>query len=499
MAKEGLTLDLDDPGNSANSSAKTDSANSSAENSADSNDGITSQSEGADLSRLDPGGKQGAEDGAEGFWPVLQNRHFLILWAGQIFSQLADKVFLVMAIALITARFQRADQPISGWVSAVMIAFTIPAVLFGSLAGVYVDRWSKKAVLVLTNLVRGFFVLAIPALLMVTADLPVWSVGEYDTPIGFAALLGITFAVSTLTQYFAPAEQSALPLLVDKKNLLSANSLYTTTMMGAVIIGFAVGEPLLAIANGWVETWSGNPDLGQELAVGGSYAIAGLLLLFLKTGEQRSDKDTEQPHILEDLKEGLDYLRQTPPVRNAIIQLTILFSIVAALAVIAVRIAELIPGLKASQFGVLMAMGGVGMAIGAAILGQFGNRIPYTRLALGGSVVVAVGLVALAFNLSSLWGTLVCLIVVGIGCALTGIPMQTTIQDTTPEALHGKVFGLQNNAINIALSLPLALASLAESWVGLPAVLFSLAAVAIAGALATWYISVTGNTTAQSS
>ena len=171
----------------------------------------------------------------------------------------------------------------------------------------------------------------------------------------------------------------------------------------------------------------------------------------------------------------------------------------AALAVIAVRIAELIPGLKASQFGVLMAMGGVGMAIGAAILGQFGNRIPYTRLALGGSVVVAVGLVALAFNLSSLWGTLVCLIVVGIGCALTGIPMQTTIQDTTPEALHGKVFGLQNNAINIALSLPLALASLAESWVGLPAVLFSLAAVAIAGALATWYISVTGNTTAQSS
>ncbi len=470
MAKEGTTLDLE-PSDSSRAQ------------------------EGHDSPRPDRVGEHGSgdalalEEEEAGFWPVLRNRQFLVLWAGQIFSQLADKVFLVMAIALITTRFQQADQPISGWVSAVMIAFTIPAVLFGSLAGVYVDRWSKKKVLVLSNLVRGFFVLGIPPLLIVTADLPVWSVGEYDTPIGFAALLGITFAVSTLTQYFAPAEQSALPLVVEKKNLLSANSLYTTTMMGAVIVGFAVGEPLLAIANAWVEGWSGSVDLGQELAVGGSYAIAGVLLLFLNTGERRDEHDTEKPHILQDLKEGLDYLRHTPPVRNAVIQLTILFSIVAALAVIAVRIAELIPVLKASQFGVLMAMGGVGMAIGAAILGQFGNRIPHTRLALGGSTVVAAGLVALAFNLDSLWGTLGCLVVVGIGCALTGIPMQTTIQNTTPEAMHGKVFGLQNNAINIALSLPLALASLAESWVGLPMVLFTLAGVAIAGALATWSIS----------
>lgn len=475
MAKEGLTLDVEPSHNSHEQGSHADHHQGQAE---------------TEFLAPEPLELEGGE--GEGFWPVLRNRQFLVLWAGQIFSQLADKVFLVMAIALITARFQQADQPISGWVSAVMIAFTIPAVLFGSLAGVYVDRWSKKNVLVLTNLVRGFFVLGIPPLLIVTADLPVWSVGDYDTPIGFAALLGITFAVSTLTQYFAPAEQSTLPLLVEKKNLLSANSLYTTTMMGAVIIGFAVGEPLLAIANGWVETWSGSADLGQELAVGGSYAIAGVLLLFLKTGEQREQGDTVQPHILEDLKEGLDYLRQTPPVRNAIIQLTILFSIVAALAVIAVRIAELIPGLKASQFGVLMAMGGVGMAIGATILGQFGSRISHTRLALGGSTVMAGGLVTLAFNLHSLWSTLGCLVIVGLGCALVGIPMQTTIQNKTPEVMHGKVFGLQNNAINIALSLPLALASLAESWVGLPTVLFTLAGVAIAGALATWSISKLG-------
>jgi predicted MFS family arabinose efflux permease len=67
--------------------------------------------------------------------------------------------------------------------------------------------------------------------------------------------------------------------------------------------------------------------------------------------------------------------------------------------------------------------------------------------------------------------------------------MQTTIQEETPEDMRGKVFGLQNNAINIALSLPLVLAGLAETWFGLQAVFLGLAALAMAGGILTWTIS----------
>ena len=88
-----------------------------------------------------------------GLLPVLKNGKFLILWGGQIFSQLADKVYLVLMIAIIANQFQAAGQTISGWVSAIMIAFTIPAILFGAGAGIYVDRWPKKSVLVVTNIV----------------------------------------------------------------------------------------------------------------------------------------------------------------------------------------------------------------------------------------------------------------------------------------------------------------------------------------------------------
>ncbi len=181
----------------------------------------------------------------QGFLPVLKNPNFLALWGGQVFCQLADKVYLVLMIGLINSQFQSSNQSISGWVSALMMAFTIPAVLFGSIAGVFVDRWSKKTVLVATNVWRGILVLAIPMLLWLTHD---WQpIGAI--PVGFAIILGVTFLVSTLTQFFAPAEQAAIPLVVEEQHLLSANSLYTTTMMASVIVGFAVGEPLLAIAD----------------------------------------------------------------------------------------------------------------------------------------------------------------------------------------------------------------------------------------------------------
>lgn len=424
-----------------------------------------------------------AEEEERGFLPVLKNRNFLVLWSGQVFSQLADKVYLVLMIALISTRFQQPDQTISGWVSAVMIAFTIPAVLFGAGAGVYVDRWPKKIVLVLTNLLRGGFVFGFPLVLWFSEGMKLGGL-----PLGFCLLLTITFLVSTLTQFFAPAEQTVIPLIVERKHLLSANSLYTTTMMASVIIGFAVGEPLLALADKFLQNIGWNFDIGKEFIVGGGYAIAGLLLMGLKVKEKTDFDAEDRPHILEDLRDGVKYLNNHHKVRNALIQLIILFSIFAALAVLAVRLAEIIPSLKSSQFGFLLAAAGVGMGVGAAVLGQLGHRLSHSQLALVGSIGLASCLTGLALFGQQLVSALILIILLGLCAAVVGIPMQTTIQAETPEQMRGKVFGLQNNAVNIALSLPLALAGLAETYLGISAVFVGLAAMASLGGVLTWYI-----------
>lgn len=424
-----------------------------------------------------------------GFWPVLQNRNFLALWSGQVFSQLADKIYLVLMIALITSRFQAAGQTVSGWVSSIMIAFTIPAVLFGSVAGVFVDRWSKKQVLVVTNLLRGALVLLLPLLLSITQD---W--GQIaGVPVGFYILLVVTFLVSTLTQFFAPAEQAAMPLIVERCLLLPANSLYTLTMMAAVIVGFAVGEPLLALADSVIHQLGIHLDFGRELLVGSSYAIAGLILLLLRTGERREDSGHSAPHVWQDIQDGLRYLQGHKRVRGALIQLVILFSVFAALAVLVVRMAEIIPEIKASQFGFLLAAGGVGMAASLVVLGPLRQRFSHHQLSFYGSMGMATSLAGLSLVSFQLWPVLILLASVGACAAIVGVPMQTQIQEETPEALRGKVFGLQNNAVNIALSLPLVLAGLAETFLGLQSVLMGLAVIVVTGGFLTWYIADTGS------
>ncbi|WP_096586840.1 MFS transporter [Calothrix sp. NIES-2098] len=464
----------------------THSADKSTKTEANGQAAITSENELLGVNGSDSGKDDRSSDVPQkGFLPVLKNPNFLALWGGQVFCQLADKVYLVLMIALINTQFQASHQSISGWVSALMMAFTIPAVLFGSVAGVFVDRWSKKTVLVATNVWRGILVLAIPLLLWLTHD---WKpIGML--PVGFLIILGVTFLVSTLTQFFAPAEQTAIPLVVEEQHLLSANSLYTTTMMASVIVGFAVGEPLLAIADRlWLQLGASG-GLGKEIVVGGSYAIAGLILGFLVTNEKPHDSATEFPHVFSDLRDGLRYLKDNHRVRSALVQLIILFSIFAALTVLAVRMAEIIPNLKASQFGFLLAAGGVGIAAGATILGQFGQRFSYTGLSLCGCIGMAASLIGLSIFTTQLWIVLLLVALLGVFGALVGIPMQTAIQTETPAEMRGKVFGLQNNVINIALSLPLALAGVAETFIGLQAVFLALAVIVFFGGIFTWYTS----------
>ncbi len=419
----------------------------------------------------------------QGFLPVLKNSNFLALWAGQVFCQLADKVYLVLMIALINTQFQSEGSSISTWVSALMMTFTIPAVLFGSLAGVFVDRWAKKQVLVSTNIWRGILVLGIVPLLWLSDD---WqSIG--NIPAGFLIILAVTFLVSTLTQFFAPAEQAVIPLIVKPHNLLSANSLYTTTMMASVIVGFAIGEPLLSAADALWLKFFGSGELGKEILVGASYIIAGLILLLLVTNEEPQEKKKESNHIFSDLKDGLVYLGENNRLRNALIQLIILFSVLAALTVLAVRIAEVIPSIKAEQFGFLLASGGVGIAIGAILLGQFGQYLSTSRLSLAGSMGMGISLAGLAMFTQQLWFVIAFIGLLGISGALVGIPLQTAIQTETPAQMRGKVFGLQNNLVNIALTLPLALAGIAETFFGLQTVFLTLSAIVFCAGILTRY------------
>jgi predicted MFS family arabinose efflux permease len=187
--------------------------------------------------------------------------------------------------------------------------------------------------------------------------------------------------------------------------------------------------------------------------------------------------------VWEEIGEGVQVLRERRSVRAAMLQLVLLYSLLAALYVLAISLAATIESLGPTGFGILLAASGVGLALGALAVAQMGDRFNRRLLGSSGLGVVACCLVLLGQVRGHLVPTLALCALLGVGAAVLAIPAQTTIQEDTPEEQRGKVFGLQNNLINIALSLPLVLAGAVVSRYGLLPVLWGLAAIALLTAL----------------
>ena len=81
---------------------------------------------------------------------------------------------------------------------------------------------------------------------------------------------------------------------------------------------------------------------------------------------------------------------------------------------------------------------------------------------------------------------LLCAGILGFGASLIQVPMQTLIQERTPESMRGKVFGFQNNAVNIALSIPLVVTGPLTERFGLQPVLWGMSAIVIVAGIWTW-------------
>ncbi|WP_310426864.1 MFS transporter [Chamaesiphon sp. VAR_48_metabat_135_sub] len=398
---------------------------------------------------------------ASGFKALLKNRPFLFLWTGQVLSQVADKVLIVMSIALLTS-YNIPVKYAASSSSYLMVATTIPAILFGAAAGIFVDRYPKKKVMVVSDIIRGGLILLLPIL-----------------PKEFIVLLIITFAISTITQAFAPAEQSAIPLVVKPENLLTANALFTTTQVASIVVGFAIAEPILTAVTSISKSGS------QEILVASLYFVAAGLGQLVRVEEtiDRS-KHTRKINPWNELKVGFEYLRSNKILLNAMLQLAVLFSTIAALPILSIKLTAEV-GLKPEQFGFLVAAMGIGLVFGSGILGHWGSRIQQKSLPLIGFIGMSIVLAIFTF-VNNLWVGLFCAGILGLGASLIAVPMQTLIQEKTPESMRGKVFGFQNNAVNIALSVPLVITGPLTDRFGLQPILWGMSIIVTIAGIWTW-------------
>ena len=166
------------------------------------------------------------------------------------------------------------------------------------------------------------------------------------------------------------------------------------------------------------------------------------------------------------------------------VQLTVLYSVFAALTVLAFNLAERI-GLKSTQFGFLLAAAGIGVVFGAGVLGHWGERFHHKPLPLVGFLSMAFVLTVFTFTKDK-WLGLGLSGLLGLAASLIGVPMQTVIHTSTEETMRGKIFGFQNNVVNIALSVPLAIAGPLTDSLGLGTVLVGMSFVVTVAGLWAW-------------
>jgi MFS family permease len=390
---------------------------------------------------------------------IWHNRDFLLLWLAQAISQTAQNAIWYGIVVLVQQRSHSSTQ-----LSLAVLTLIIPSVIFGVLAGVYVDRWDKRRVLIATNLIRGCFAFSY-GLFGLVPGLPL------------SLLFFINFVFSTVGQFFAPAETAMIPTVVVRKRLLQANSLFHLTFTASQLVGLVVLGPLL--------TKVGGVD-GLFVSMAAAIVICGALVWPLPSTRGVHDPSvplSEQEAIRgvwQDVQAIWHFVMRDRVVALAMLQWTIG-------AILGLVVATLVPGFAERLLRVrpedavfVMAPAGIGMVAGTALLNRWGERFEKHFLTNMGLFTVAtcLGLIGgLAFVTSWLTGgnpplielptlgqvSVVVLpvmglaLIAGFGFVAIMVPAQTFLQERAPAELRGRVFAVQLMLSNFASIVPLLL------------------------------------------
>ena len=164
----------------------------------------------------------GGRAGRSTYGRLLRNRSFVALWLGQTVSFVGD-YFYFLAIPILVERLTGSALQ----VGLSVIASTLPMLVLGPVAGVFVDRWNRKQTMIVSDLLRAVLVLV--CLVVQTPD-QVW---VYDV---------VGFLMSCVSRFFFPAQNAVLPLIVpDKDDLLAANGLMQIVQTAGLLIGPTLG------------------------------------------------------------------------------------------------------------------------------------------------------------------------------------------------------------------------------------------------------------------
>jgi len=434
---------------------------------------------------LEPDLENDAEDqSGEGALAVFRNPPFLRLWLSQAATQIGGNMVLFGLTVIVSE-----NNPNTA-VSLLILSFLVPAVLFSAVAGVYVDRVDRRLVLIATNVLRGI------------ASIGLVLAGDY-----LLLLLLLNLFISTVTVFFAPAEAAMIPQVVPRRQLLSANGVFTLTLNAAFALGFALLGPLVINIAG---------PQAVILIVAGLYFLAAVFCFTLPPspppvhangGATAVGETSAAMHsTLDQLREGFSIIQTSRPIAWSLLYLGITASLIGVLGVLGPDFAQSALGLQPKDIAVIVLPLGVGIVMGILLLNSYGKFLPRRRVIEGGLIVLGVALACLSIagpisqflqrvdragdllDLSAITSLLAIVVfialVAGIAYAAVAIPSQTQLQEDLPEDVRGRVFGVLNMLVSVSSFLPIIIVGPISDLIGTAAVMLVVAiAVMVVGVM----------------
>ncbi len=336
------------------------------------------------------------------------------------------------------------------------VAQTLPSLLWGSLAGVFVDRWDRRRTMIVADLTR-----AAVLLLLLQVHSRDW----------IALVYVAAFIESSMSQFFNPAKSALVPQLVDEQELLGANSL---TAMGDALprlVGPALGGVLLATLGFnsviWVDTIS--------------YLISAALLFLVVLAPRPTTETAAVPStsafaaVWQEWREGVQLVRANQLVSSLFVVFGLLMFGQGILNVLLVPFVKSVLHAGAIELGQIVTAQGVGGLVGSFVIGRLGKTFQPIKIIgvcgiVSGLLVIAVyhaGTLGPALNLSPVLLALLLVGVAGLPFISLLITAQTVLQTSVADQFRGRIFGTLGMAISLMLLLGLATGSVLAGQIGI--------------------------------
>lgn len=405
---------------------------------------------------------------------LFHNRNFVYLWSIQTITQIgANMLLFILAVQVYSVSNSNTA------VGLLFLVYGVPNVALAALAGALVDRVGAKKMILISNLFR------VPILLLF-----IFLHGNV------VAALILAFIFSVVTQFFFPAGGAILPTLVNKGELLAANSFFSFTFYLSLLLGFTgAGFALKIFGDTGIYVFLSfgfllatflssflPPKLNfwprlKFLLVHGGYKNPHFKVTFPINNPIGVIKNTHHHLRLvsKDLWHVVLLIYRKPVIFSSLlllgftqVTLAILLSLSPGFSVRVLNI----PLTDASTFIILPA--GLGMLIGALFLARFAAKWPKKAMRLYGLYSIGCVLfllypVSLIIRLPHLTGIL--LFILGFGNALIDVPSQTILQEETDPEIRGRIFGILSTVVTAGATLPVVVVTVLADLIGVGRVL----------------------------